>query len=219
MSIKVYEAWRISSKEFPGFYRNIQVAVVDMIARSLISESRYVDTGKMRDYYSSVPSAEYRTLTSDPIKDLKLRILFIIEAYQRSTMETTVYRLENGFPKRAELFAYPYSNFVAFGIFRGYINGLSTWINSYPGVSDFSYWNNTDRDERVSNREWNARGRFWNEILDSDPLRLYLSDYIGNTPVLVQQHFGIGYFTDNGNLEKICLEMYGEYPPSKGNTP
>ena len=33
-------------------------------------------------------------------------------------------------------------------------------------VVDYSYWNNTDPDENVSEEEWESRGQVWEEILD-----------------------------------------------------
>lgn len=37
-------------------------------------------------------------------------------------------------------------------------------VRRQPGVSNFQYWNNTDRPARMSRREWDSRAEVWNEI-------------------------------------------------------
>jgi hypothetical protein len=38
------------------------------------------------------------------------------------------------------------------------------WLKQ-PGVSEFGYWNNTDQPDEISDEEWEARGKIWDEIL------------------------------------------------------
>ena len=37
-------------------------------------------------------------------------------------------------------------------------------LNTQNWCSDFSYWNNTDKDENVSEEEWERRAQYWREI-------------------------------------------------------
>ncbi len=46
--------------------------------------------------------------------------------------------------------------------------GVRDVLIALPGFEDYAYWNNTDPDENVSSRAWRARGRAWDEVLDSE---------------------------------------------------
>ena len=41
-------------------------------------------------------------------------------------------------------------------------------LRSVPGITDFSYWDNVDADDRVSEEDWERRGVLWNGALDAD---------------------------------------------------
>jgi hypothetical protein len=42
----------------------------------------------------------------------------------------------------------------------------NSWPTVFPKyVKKYHYWNNTDRDEDVSVREWNKRGKDWDKVL------------------------------------------------------
>lgn len=53
--------------------------------------------------------------------------------------------------------------------------GARTYLLTVAGVSDFAYWNNTDPPEELAEEEWDARGRLWNEVLDSPRACLTMS--------------------------------------------
>ena len=53
----------------------------------------------------------------------------------------------------------------------GYVYGelsdtVLTMLQETGVATDYGYWNNTDRPERVSAREWRQRGKVWDEVLD-----------------------------------------------------
>lgn len=43
------------------------------------------------------------------------------------------------------------------------------WLKQ-PGVSEYGYWNNTDKPDEISTREWSQRRRNWNRVLDANPV-------------------------------------------------
>lgn len=49
-------------------------------------------------------------------------------------------------------------------------------IDSYPlFLEPFEYYNNTDKPQNISLKEWNKRKKIWNEILDHDERKLILN--------------------------------------------
>lgn len=63
----------------------------------------------------------------------------------------------------------PEEDTVVFKVFsecQDYTETLST----QDWCSDFSYWNNTDQDENVSEKEWKRRERFWDAAGWTPPL-------------------------------------------------
>ncbi len=51
--------------------------------------------------------------------------------------------------------------------------GVRDVLIALPGFEDYAYWNNTDPDENVSSRAWRARGRAWDEVLDSETVPVF----------------------------------------------
>jgi hypothetical protein len=48
----------------------------------------------------------------------------------------------------------------------------SRWVDRWmelDGVEDFSYWDNTDQPDEVSEEDWDARGEVWDSILRANP--------------------------------------------------
>lgn len=47
------------------------------------------------------------------------------------------------------------------------------WLKQFkdlPWVEEYAYWNNTDRPDEVTDEEWEAREKAWNEVTKADPL-------------------------------------------------
>jgi len=67
--------------------------------------------------------------------------------------------------------------------------GPEAWYRAWlrrPRVQDYSYWNNADKPDRISQKEWNKRSDDWDCIpgyaLRSEGFTISLSDPIGPTP-------------------------------------
>lgn len=41
-------------------------------------------------------------------------------------------------------------------------------LASFPGMTDYAYWNNTDQPEGISDEEWAARGQAWGQALGEE---------------------------------------------------
>lgn len=101
---------------------------------------------------------------------------------------------------------------IAFFFFEGKVYG-STFLDNYgirkallynDYIEDFAYWDNTDPDEDVSEKEWNERERVWDSI-DHWQASLQFQDY------LMRSSF---YLTDEEQkeLKEECDKIRQEFP-------
>jgi hypothetical protein len=44
----------------------------------------------------------------------------------------------------------------------------TTWFTALPEIEDYSYWDNSDREDGISARQWTARKKTWDAILGRD---------------------------------------------------
>lgn len=215
MSIKVYCAYRIDAKNMQKFMHDCQKKSAELLARFIISNVNRVDAKKMREHYYHIGKEEFTERCKDKRQELIYKIFFIVDALEETSSGLSGWKLENEplgyWPLSVKLNFYPSKDgkFYAFGIFRGDLDGLDDWIKEYPGVSDYSYWNNTDPDETVSKREWNKRGDFWDEALDYHPLCMEIVNWNAyHAPtVAIQKVLGIGFFKPNGKLEEFAKDI------------
>ena len=63
----------------------------------------------------------------------------------------------------------PYQGHVYGIIYTEQKEWSDIWMKR-PGVVDYSYWNNSDRPDEISDQEWDNRGKVWSAILDGHPL-------------------------------------------------
>ena len=54
------------------------------------------------------------------------------------------------------------------GIYFGANKLVTEHIKTLPGWEDYSYWNNTDRPETVSNQEWKERKKVWDDVMPNN---------------------------------------------------
>ncbi len=66
----------------------------------------------------------------------------------------------------AEVFLYPIRSGNRRYILGSYFMGESTlteWFMGLPFIEEFGYWNNTDRPDEVTERQWSRRSQLWHE--------------------------------------------------------
>lgn len=64
----------------------------------------------------------------------------------------------------------PSAGFLLGRIYCAQRDWTAEWFKQ-PGVEDFSYWDNMDPDEDVSEEVWKARGQAWS-VLTDDPMSM-----------------------------------------------
>lgn len=138
MSTKIYQGFRFSSNNL----HDISFAV-DRIRPYILKQAR-----AMKDAYLKIDSSSgwhkrraeiKRTGQRDPAVDTQFQIVFI--------------------PHRESPLDYCYGI-----VYCEHARWYQRWLR-VPGVCDFSYWNNTDKPDRISSYAWSERARIWNEVL------------------------------------------------------
>ena len=84
-----------------------------------------------------------------------------------------------------------------YGIFRCNNDEMLGYMKATLGFEDYGWWNNTDEPEGVTEDEWEARGKIWNEILDNEH---YVS-YLGPEMVLVRKEHDVPYTSPSGVMD------------------
>lgn len=79
----------------------------------------------------------------------------------RRTREHTFSDADIGY--EAAMLAGPHTGDVVFRVFSE-SNAYTRVLAQQTWCSDFSYWNNTDRDESISEEEWERREVFWRSL-------------------------------------------------------
>jgi hypothetical protein len=64
----------------------------------------------------------------------------------------------------------PTNGFVLGIVYTSHNDWYNAWCN-HPGVEEYSYWNNTDEPEGMSEEEWNKREEDW-KVLDYTPVAM-----------------------------------------------
>lgn len=154
MSMKVYTGWKIDTGDMQEVYRLIRE--IRPWARTY-TEKMMDDFIALHDYNAWQERAAKVRHTSqrDPEVDTQF-----------------------------QLCVYPRPGFIFGSVFCEMNSPFYEKWRELPGVKDFSYWNNTDRDEDVSEEEWDERKRWWDEIRmpAMDGFVIDITDPLGPTP-------------------------------------
>lgn len=163
MSIKVYDGHRASAPE--QFFQKFVAAATPVVQAAFDQKLRNFLKTEIFQVQENV----------DKVKDLTGSDLFF-HIHMWEAELSREYRKQYGDP-------FTNSNDLSCGInfvlYEGYVyltpySGLGLQINwelvfaSVDLVRKYGYWNNTDRDEDVSEEEWKRRGEEWNHVLDSN---------------------------------------------------
>lgn len=92
-----------------------------------------------------------------------MRFEYLCDLYQE---HSTNKKRSNPFDLQSGYTLIPYGKYF-YGWPWGKFQCYRVELFKIPGVRDYAYWNNTDRDEEVTRREWKKRGDVWDKILDS----------------------------------------------------
>lgn len=84
-----------------------------------------------------------------------------------------------------------------YGIVRCSNDEMLDHMKATLGFEDYSWWNNSDAPEGISEDDWDARGTVWNEILDKEH---YVS-YLGPEMVLVRREHDVPYVSTRDKMD------------------
>lgn len=77
------------------------------------------------------------------------------------------------------------------------VSGCLIGLTKDPNFEDYEYWNNTDKPDEISDREWNRRGKTWRELdtfepsftftLSSKKTVVYSDSFFGQSPDMIKE--------------------------------
>lgn len=94
-------------------------------------------------------------------KKKKVDMYDLVDTYSRKVFEMNkniVYNVNIAlFPYKKDVYIMNCSDYLYDDIYKSY------------NFEDYSYWNNTDKPDEISNREWNKRLKMWNFLIPNCP--------------------------------------------------
>lgn len=199
MSTKIYEAYRLPAKNLNKFLdraknhsMNKVVERVQLLMDSMKPEGFYKalvkkwkDEKYIKEYYRDGNPTQYTRF--DVVMDC------CREAATHSRRDP-IFDIECGWSARMyedDAFLIPYGEEYLRKDFR---------VPRY--AKDFSYWNNTDKPDNVSDKEWNNRYKTWNILFDLPALMFCIVDFkfdATHSSVEIMQKMKVGLFADTEN--------------------
>lgn len=163
MSIKIYQAYRVSVRDFNPFLKHIRTETLKVAAKHVRELMDALLPEKVeelvKDRFPNFPDDIRVGVDPEFVKNyLKLEYLEkLFREHHDNQYRSDVFDLQSGF-----------SFFLLGGSFYGWPWGTFTLsdeiVLSYGKVVDYSYWNNTDRPDEISLREWGRRQKKWATI-------------------------------------------------------
>lgn len=219
MSTKLFDAWRMPTMTMPKFQKwldelraslkpiadnQIMTVVAERAIRAYDTKYVFPNSAEIKDLPNGLVGAwsnvmsEYKKTKKEgerhPSVDVECEIIFHFKGR--------------------------YIYMVMFSEQREYKDHLE----SLPGVEHYGYWNNTDKPDNISQREWRRREKLWDEAFKGGPMFtagvtfMLVGDY--NLPMPKKGDIE-PYFTEwkqrvNAMLDSCMLQKYPE-PITVGN--
>lgn len=153
----------MSTKIYDGFIVNGDVFdFVDDILPSLFEESRRI--GNVNVANKSVHAADTELVRAPEDEDSYALLRVVMSERDKS-------KEEGELPPSAIRLSFARDDFGRIvGIPQYHNLSLLNIVRNHPMTGDWSYWNNSDRPDDVSDEEWESRRASWDYALRHDPL-------------------------------------------------
>lgn len=165
MSTKIYYGIRIPIEKislFTKFFDNICLTFIEKSTRQLMSAVKEDVVKKEAELFKGIRGNKS---VDDFLKDggdQYIRFVYVAKMYMLA-MKTH----SNWFNPESWFNAFPFDKH--FYIITGYPTGLRSEDVKYPNyVEDYSYWDNTDPPDNISNSAFEKRGRVWEKCRACD---------------------------------------------------
>lgn len=160
MSTKIYEAYRIPASQFSEFLFFIYKETIDKFvskAENLIGRIDKYSLEKMMQRYSVKEEAKQEANWPEHKRWLKWE--FLRDAFrEHAHTDNYLFDVQSGwvfYPNGRYFYGWPW----------GDTKLDEETVLKFEDAEDFSYWDDTDKPEEISTREWRRRGIKWDEIL------------------------------------------------------
>lgn len=178
MSRKIYEAYKIKQSRLEDFLKYVHDPTLDKAfeqVKFLLAHLKPEAIEKQTKLFYKVESLS--ELEGKQFLIAKWETLLELLKKNHDEIER-----RNPFNLQSGWNVYPHGRFF-YGWPWGKFQMEQDYILAFDGVEDFSYWDNTDRDENVTARKWSARGTIWEEILENPQMARLVFKIIDFSPM------------------------------------
>ena len=169
MSIKIYDAWRIPRSKINEFTALAREATWAYLLKRIDGWMATVKDEAVQHILDEEHAARMQWFEGKEVPEWAKAPDEITTAHRWRLLEKMIVAASTK-PERHLLDSDASFNF--------WIHGKYAYIIPYgkmvlpaeqpPWTEDYSYWNNTDRPDDVTARQWSARGRMWNRVCLDD---------------------------------------------------
>lgn len=160
MSIKIYQAYRVKVRDFNPFLKYLRLETLKKAAYHVKTLMDCLLPEKVEELvkgrYPDFPNDIRVGIDPEFVKSyLKLEYLEkLFREHHDNQYRGDPFDLQSGFSfflSGSYFYGWPWGTFIL----------SDEIVLAYKKAEDYSYWNNTDRPEEVSQREWNRRSKLW----------------------------------------------------------
>lgn len=157
MSTKIYRAWRLPVSKLNHFLGELEKQILPITMKRFTRMTSTLKTGKVFEVVEErAGRMDINRLSDIPFHWSEAAELLAVKA--SNTIVPSAFIMDSGLNiwiRRGKAYVIPYFH----------CHGLkSVTLPDY--VKDYSYWDNVDKPESITSRDWSARGRLWETITD-----------------------------------------------------
>lgn len=176
MSTKIYDGIQIKHMDIISlnkFMKDVRKTLIPIAKKEFIKATVrfmecclvYINTGH-KLYFSQINYKELDELEDKSLEGIKNYVeKKSVEMMKTNETTDTWAKYTPEFDLKSEIYIFPIENKTLGMTFIKNKNLYETFMN-LPEVSEYGYWNNVDKPEDISEKEWDIREKDWNEALE-----------------------------------------------------
>lgn len=166
MSIKLYYAYRFPANKLNEFLDIVTEFSIKKTAAQVWHIIHTIKQERVDELVQQTGNPKmFEGLTPDEIRVEVVYYSLLTRLFKENADDwcrANIFNLQSGwslFFHKGRFYAWPWGNLT---------EQFDEVLADYPWVENYSYWDNTDHPEDVSDREWERRGKTWLEIWTPD---------------------------------------------------
>ena len=154
MSTKIYCAWKLKISKLDDFIDIIRPQIFDIAATHITRIAENTNDEKMKSFYDKYKEGYYPSYCTGENRKIEFALDLSEEASKSMNRSPGI---DIDFALNIWILR-KYAYIIPVGEVRRNILLIPMY------AKDYSYWNNTDEPEGISNRKWNKRRKIWDRI-------------------------------------------------------